>query len=78
VRAAQNLATRQANGEIGWAPQLRELIAYQRIAGVLGPEAAMANLVGIAPDEDRDVVASAVASAFGILKVTPLALGRQA
>lgn len=32
VRAAQNLATHQANGEIGWAPQLPELIAYQRIA----------------------------------------------
>ncbi len=77
VRAAQNLATRQANGEIGWAPQLRELIAYQRIARVLTPEAAIANLVGIAPEEDRDVVAATVASAFGIASVTPLALGRQ-
>jgi len=77
VRAAQNLATRQANGEIGWAPQLRELIAYQRIARVLSPDAAIANLVGIAPDEDRDEVAAAVASAFGKARVTPLALGRQ-
>ena len=31
IRAARNLATRQASGEIGWAPQLRELIAFQRI-----------------------------------------------
>ena len=77
VRAAQNLATRQANGEIGWAPQLRELIAYQRIARVLSPDAAIANLVGIAPEEDRDEVAAAVASAFGKARVTPLALGRQ-
>lgn len=77
VRAAQNLATRQANGEIGWAPQLRELLAYQRIAHVLGPEAAIANLVGIAPEEDRDVVASAVAAAFAKPLVTPLALGRR-
>ena len=36
IRAARNLATRQANGEIGWAPQLRELIAFQRITSVLG------------------------------------------
>jgi nitric oxide reductase NorQ protein len=77
VRAAQNLATRQANGEIGWAPQLRELIAYQRIARVLSPDAAIANLVGSAPEEDRDEVAAAVASAFGKARVTPLALGRQ-
>jgi hypothetical protein len=59
------------------ALQLRELIAYQRIARVLNPEAAIANLVGIAPEEDRDVVAATVASAFGIAKVAPLALGRQ-
>ena len=77
VRAAQNLATRQANGEIGWAPQLRELIAYQRIARVLSPDAAIANLVGIAPEEDRDEVAATVASVFGLTRVTPLALGRQ-
>lgn len=77
VRAAQNLATRQANGEIGWAPQLRELIAYQRIARVLSPDAAIANLVGIAPEEDRDEVAATVASVFGMARVNPLALGRQ-
>ena len=31
VRAAKNLATRAERGEIGWAPQLRELIAFQRV-----------------------------------------------
>ena len=46
VRVARNLATRQVRGEIGWAPQLRELLAFQRIAAVLGPMAAAANLVG--------------------------------
>ena len=76
VQVARNLATRQASGEIGWAPQLRELIAYQRIADVLGADAAVANLVGIAPDEDRDVVAAAVAAVFG-RRISPLALGRQ-
>jgi len=74
VRVARNLATRQSKGEIGWAPQLRELIAFQRIADVLGPEAAAGNLVGIAPEEDRDDVAHVVRDAFGAA-VAPLALG---
>ena len=60
----------------GWAPQLRELIAFQKIADVLGPEAAFANLVGIAPEEDRDTVAEIVAKATN-KPVTALALGRQ-
>lgn len=74
VKVARNLATRQSRGEIGWAPQLRELIAFQKIAGVLGPEAAAGNLVGIAPEEDRVTVAAAVRDAFGTA-VQPLALG---
>jgi nitric oxide reductase NorQ protein len=74
VKVARNLATRQANGEIGWAPQLRELIAFQKIADVLGAESAAGNLVGIAPEEDRETVAAAVRDAFGTT-VTPLALG---
>lgn len=74
VRVARNLATRQKKGEIGWCPQLRELLAFQRIAGVLGVEAAAANLVGVAPEEDRDTVAAVVRDAFGAT-VERLALG---
>jgi hypothetical protein len=74
VQVARNLATKHKAGEIGWAPQLRELIAYQRIADVLGPLAAAGNLVGIAPEPDRDTVASVVRSAFG-REVTALTLG---
>jgi nitric oxide reductase NorQ protein len=48
IRAARDLAARQASGEIGWAPQLRELLAYRKIAGILGEDAAIANLAGIA------------------------------
>lgn len=76
VTVARNLAARQARGEIGWAPQLRELIAFGKVAAVLGTEAAVANLVGIAPEEDRDAVADAAAKTFG-RPATPLALGRQ-
>jgi hypothetical protein len=76
VRVAKNLATRQGKGEISWSPQLRELIAFERIAAVLGPLAAAGNLIGVAPAEDRDTVASVVTSVFGAT-VAPLALGRQ-
>ena len=74
VRAARNLATRQERGEVGWAPQLRELIAFARIAEVLGIEAAAGNLIGVAPEEDRDTVAAVVRDAFGAAHA-PLALG---
>jgi MoxR-like ATPase len=77
IKAARDLADRQAKGEIGWAPQLRELLAYRKIAGILGEDAAIANLVGIAPEEDADAVAEAVAKAFARKTVAPLALGRQ-
>ena len=77
INAARDLAARQASGEIGWAPQLRELLAYAKVAGILGENAAIANLAGIAPEEDRDAVAEAVAKAFGRTPVAPLALGRQ-
>ncbi|MUN35367.1 AAA family ATPase [Actinomadura litoris] len=76
VRVARNLAHRQETGEIGWAPQLRELIAFQKMAAVLGPEAAVANLLGVAPAEDRDVVAEVISSVYG-RTVSPLALGEQ-
>ncbi|WP_033440871.1 AAA family ATPase [Saccharothrix sp. NRRL B-16314] len=74
VKVARNLATRQAKGEIGWAPQLRELIAFQKIAGVVGVLAAAGNLVGVAPEEDREIVAATVKAVFGTT-VAPLALG---
>ncbi|MEU7488062.1 AAA family ATPase [Streptomyces sp. NPDC042319] len=76
VRIARNLATHQQAGDVGWAPQLRELIAFQKIADVLGTDAAFANLVGIAPLEDRDTVAEIVTKAIG-RPVSALSLGRQ-
>jgi nitric oxide reductase NorQ protein len=77
IRAAKDLAARQASGEIGWAPQLRELLAFAKVAAILGLDAAIANLAGIAPEEDRDLVAEAIARAFGRKTVAPLTQGRQ-
>jgi hypothetical protein len=76
ITAARNLATRQASGETGWAPQLRELLAFAKVSRIFGLEVALANLAGVAPAEDRDVVASTLAKTFG-KPVAPLALGRQ-
>ena len=76
ITAARNLATRQANGETGWAPQLRELLAFAKVTKIFGLDTALANLAGVAPAEDRDVVADTLAKTFG-KTVAPLALGRQ-
>ncbi|MFF2747816.1 AAA family ATPase [Kitasatospora sp. NPDC058048] len=77
VRIARNLAHQVELGELGWAPQLRELLSYQKTEAVLGTAAALANLVGIAPIEDRDAVATAVSKIAGVKSVAPLTLGRQ-
>ena len=71
---ARNLARQRAAGEIGWAPSLRELFAYQRIADVLGPEAAVGNLIASAPETDRDVVVRSASRIYGRL-ISPLHLG---
>jgi hypothetical protein len=76
VRVARNLSSRQSAGEVGWAPQLRELLAFKQVEAVLGEDAAVQNLIGVAPEEDRDVVAEVVRSVFG-RSYSPLALGRQ-
>ncbi|RBO79816.1 AAA family ATPase [Nocardia puris] len=74
VKVARELAARQAKGEVGWAPQLRELLAFRKIADATDPDTAMANLLGAAPEEDREVVAAVVRTVCGTTH-TPLALG---
>nr|WP_233580347.1 AAA family ATPase [Streptomyces triticirhizae] len=74
VRVARNLAKRWESGQIGWAPQLRELLAAKRITQALGIDIAFANLIGVAPEEDQEVVAEVVSKATG-KTVTALALG---
>jgi nitric oxide reductase NorQ protein len=74
VKIARNLATRHEKGEVGWAPQLRELLAFQKIAEVLGADAAAGNLIGAAPEDDRPTVAAVVRQVFG-KELAPLALG---
>ncbi len=74
VRVAKNLATRAAKGEVTWSVQLRELLAFAKVERLLGTEAAFANLIGIAPEPDRDTVADVVASVTGV-RAEALAIG---
>ncbi|SNQ50559.1 conserved hypothetical protein [Frankia canadensis] len=76
ILVSRNLATKRAAGEIGWAPQLRELLAYQKIADAVDDDFAIANLVGVAPAEDRDVVIQVAAQVYG-RGISPLTLGAQ-
>jgi nitric oxide reductase NorQ protein len=63
------------DGTIGWAPQLRELLAYTHIARSLGQKAALANLAAIAPADDREQVLAEIRKRF--TDITPLTLGPQ-
>ncbi|WP_205728845.1 AAA family ATPase [Frankia sp. B2] len=76
ILVSRNLATKRAAGEIGWAPQLRELLAYQKIADAVSDGFAIANLVGVAPAEDRDVVVQVASQVYG-RPIVPLTLGAQ-
>ncbi|OXR39858.1 Denitrification regulatory protein NirQ [Nocardia cerradoensis] len=74
VKVARNLATRKSAGDIGWALQLRELLAFKKIAAATDLATAAANLLGTAPEDDREIVATVVRSVFGTA-YQPLALG---
>ncbi len=76
VRVAKNLAGRHKKGEIGWAPQMRELLAFKDTAAALDPITAAGNLIAAAPEEDQDIVADVVRNVFGA-HVAPLAVGEQ-
>ncbi len=65
VTAAQNLAKKQQSGEVSWAPQMRELLAFRDIAESFGTTFAIENLLAAAPEMDRPVVADVLTRAFG-------------
>jgi nitric oxide reductase NorQ protein len=76
VAAAVELNEQLDAGQVSWAPQLRELLGFSRVRKSLGQAAAVANLAGRAPDDDRTQVAGVLAKHFGT-DITPLRLGKQ-
>ncbi|MEV0005658.1 AAA family ATPase [Micromonospora sp. NPDC050980] len=77
IDAAIALNARMRKHEIDWAPQLRELLAFKRVAASLGLAAAVANLAAIAPEADRQAVVEALQRAYRGATITPLTLGKQ-
>lgn len=65
VTAAQNLAKKQQTGEVSWAPQMRELLAFRDLAKDFGTKFAIANLLAASPELDRPVVADVFTRVFG-------------
>ena len=76
IAVAIDLNRKLQDQSIGWAPQLRELIAFRDIADAVGQAAAVGNLAAIAPIDDRDQVVQVLRTHFGA-GVTPLALGKR-
>jgi len=76
ITAATELNRQLAAGALGWAPQLRELLAFTTITATLGQQTAVDNLASIAPADDRDAVITELRKHFGP-HVQPLALGPQ-
>lgn len=65
VTAAHNLDTKRLNGEVSWAPQMRELLATRKLLAAFGEKITVRNLVSIAPVTDREVVADVLSKTFG-------------
>ena len=76
IDAARSLNQAMAEGRVSWAPQLRELLGFARVAKTLGHAAAIANLAGRAPEVDRQAVIDTLNAHF-TTTVTPLRLGDQ-
>lgn len=65
VTVAKNLANAVEKGEITWAPQMRELLGYRDNARTFGEAFAIANLLALAPESDRPVVADKFSRGIG-------------
>lgn len=64
ITAAQNLERKREAGEVGWSPQMRECLAFKKLAKAFGEDIALRNVVSTAPEIDRPVVADVLSRAF--------------
>jgi nitric oxide reductase NorQ protein len=65
VTAAQNMQSKvEKDGNLGWAPQLRELLAFIRISNEFGKPVALRNMVQTAPEIDRSQVADIISRTY--------------
>jgi hypothetical protein len=64
VTAAQNMQKKAEKGELGWAPQLRELLAFKKVSATLGQAVALRNVISGAPEIDRPQVQDLLSRSF--------------
>lgn len=64
IRVAKNMQKRREEGTVSWAPEMRELLSYARIAEVHGPEVAVANMIQAAPIDAQDALRECLGSSF--------------
>jgi hypothetical protein len=77
MKVARTLHTNVTEKYITWAPQLREIFQAAEIAEVTGSiEVALANLAGLAPEDDRDYVVQKIRQTIGN-PIEPLKIGKQ-
>lgn len=65
VIGAENLQRKYETGEVGWAPQMRECMAFRDIAAKFGEDFALRNLLACAPEIDRPVVQDVLQKSYG-------------
>lgn len=65
VTAGQNLQRQHEAGDVGWAPQTREMLAFRDIAATFGEDFALRNMIAAAPEIDRPVVADVLGRTWG-------------
>jgi hypothetical protein len=65
VVASQNLARKLEAGEVGWSPQMRELLAFRDVSENFGTRFAIQNLLASAPEIDRPIASNVFGQVFG-------------
>lgn len=65
VQAAINLNNRLRDNTLTWAPQMRELQQYKKLADMFGEDFAIANLMALAPEDERGTVREVLGKKLG-------------
>lgn len=65
VVASQNLSRKLEAGEVGWSPQMRELLAFRDVTELFGTRWAIQNLLAGCPEIDRPVASNVFGQVFG-------------
>lgn len=74
VDCAHAMRKMRKAGTVGWAPEMRELLAFLRVHQAAGMEVALGNLISSAPEEERPEVMRQLATRFPNLRPRPLAI----